>query len=110
MAAAVALHAINQAGNLFGKRILVTGAGPIGALLIGGFIWYAVYLSKNMLPNSYSWNGNHVTRHIADNGGFSSSRYDLPGLLSKVFSLLIQFIWAPVFWMATWYRLREKQI
>ncbi len=32
---AVALHAINQAGNLFGKRILVTGAGPIGALLIG---------------------------------------------------------------------------
>ena len=32
---AVGVHAVNQAGNLFGKRVLVTGAGPIGALLIG---------------------------------------------------------------------------
>ncbi|RFB81555.1 L-idonate 5-dehydrogenase [Methylovirgula sp. 4M-Z18] len=32
---AVGLHAINNAGNLLGKRVLVTGAGPIGALLIG---------------------------------------------------------------------------
>ena len=32
---AVGLHAVNQAGNLLGKRVLVTGAGPIGALLIG---------------------------------------------------------------------------
>ena len=32
---AVCVHALNQAGNLMGRRILVTGAGPIGALLIG---------------------------------------------------------------------------
>jgi L-idonate 5-dehydrogenase len=32
---AVGVHAVNQAGNLLGKRVLVTGAGPIGALLIG---------------------------------------------------------------------------
>ena len=32
---AVGVHAVNQAGNLMGKRVLVTGAGPIGALLIG---------------------------------------------------------------------------
>jgi L-idonate 5-dehydrogenase len=31
---AVALHAVNQAGNLNSKKVLVTGAGPIG-LLIG---------------------------------------------------------------------------
>ncbi|MCX2721538.1 L-idonate 5-dehydrogenase [Roseibium salinum] len=29
---AVCLHAANRAGNLGGKRVLVTGAGPIGAL------------------------------------------------------------------------------
>ena len=28
----VCLHARNQAGDLFGRRVLVTGAGPIGAL------------------------------------------------------------------------------
>ena len=31
---AVCLHAANQAGNLSGRRVLVTGAGPIGALLV----------------------------------------------------------------------------
>ncbi|SDI43719.1 L-idonate 5-dehydrogenase [Propionivibrio dicarboxylicus] len=32
---AVGVHAVKQAGSLLGKRVLVTGAGPIGALLIG---------------------------------------------------------------------------
>lgn len=32
---AVGLHAIQQAGSVLGKRVLVTGCGPIGALLIG---------------------------------------------------------------------------
>ncbi len=31
---AVALHAVNRAGPLLGKRVLVTGCGPIGALLV----------------------------------------------------------------------------
>lgn len=30
----VALHAVQQAGSLTGKRVLVTGSGPIGALVI----------------------------------------------------------------------------
>jgi L-idonate 5-dehydrogenase len=31
---AVSLHAVNQAGALMGKNVLVTGSGPIGALVI----------------------------------------------------------------------------
>ena len=30
----VALHAVGRIGSLIGKRILVTGAGPIGALVV----------------------------------------------------------------------------
>ena len=30
----VGLHAINRAGSVFGKQVLVTGSGPIGAMLI----------------------------------------------------------------------------
>ena len=30
----VALHAVNRAGPLLGKMVLVTGCGPIGALLV----------------------------------------------------------------------------
>jgi L-idonate 5-dehydrogenase len=32
----VGLHAIERAGGVFGKQVLVTGCGPIGSLLIGG--------------------------------------------------------------------------
>lgn len=32
---AVGVHAVRRAGSLFGKRVLVTGAGPIGSLLVG---------------------------------------------------------------------------
>ena len=32
----VGLHAITRAGSVFGKQVLVTGCGPIGALLIAG--------------------------------------------------------------------------
>lgn len=31
---AVALHAVNRAGNLLGASVLVTGAGPIGSLIV----------------------------------------------------------------------------
>src|ERR1043165_8443610 len=31
---AVTLHAVNRAGPLLGKRVLITGAGPIGALTV----------------------------------------------------------------------------
>lgn len=31
----VGLHAIQRAGSVFGKQVLVTGCGPIGALLVG---------------------------------------------------------------------------
>lgn len=31
---AVCLHAVARAGNLFGKRVLVTGSGPIGLLIV----------------------------------------------------------------------------
>ncbi|MEJ2756814.1 MAG: L-idonate 5-dehydrogenase [Gammaproteobacteria bacterium] len=31
---AVALHAVKQAGSLMGKRVLITGSGPIGALVV----------------------------------------------------------------------------
>lgn len=35
----VALHAVNQAGALNGRRVLVTGAGPIGALCVLAARW-----------------------------------------------------------------------
>ncbi|MEO6232392.1 MAG: hypothetical protein ABJB11_24645 [Ferruginibacter sp.] len=110
MYAFFAVQAFYVLGSIYFVRFSFVLTTVVGAALIAGFMWYAVYLSKNMLPDSYHWNGNHVSTQISDSSGFTTSRYDLPGLLSEVFSFLVKFVWAPVFWIATWYRLREKQI
>jgi hypothetical protein len=109
MYAFFAVQSFYVLGSIYFVRFSFVLTTVVVAVLIGGFMWYAIYLSRNMLPNNYNWNGNHVTTHVSDNG-FQSSRYDLPGLLSQAFSLIVKFVWAPVFWIATWYRLREKQI
>ncbi|MGL5842645.1 MAG: zinc-binding dehydrogenase [Aeromonas hydrophila] len=31
---AVAIHAVNQSGSVLGKKVLITGAGPIGSLIV----------------------------------------------------------------------------
>lgn len=36
----VALHAIARAGSLSGKRVLVTGCGPIGAAVVAAVAWH----------------------------------------------------------------------
>ncbi len=36
----VALHAIQRAGTLSGKRVLVTGCGPIGAAVVAAVAWH----------------------------------------------------------------------
>jgi L-idonate 5-dehydrogenase len=54
----VGLHAISRAGTVFGKRVLVTGCGPIGVLLIaalrraGAAQIVAVDLSSNALKTA----------------------------------------------------------
>nr|WP_076388467.1 L-idonate 5-dehydrogenase [Vaginimicrobium propionicum] len=51
----VAIHAVNRAGNVSGKRVLVNGSGPVGALVVatlkqrGAKIVYAADLSKTAL-------------------------------------------------------------
>lgn len=56
----VVLHAIRRAGNLFGKRVLVTGCGPIGLLCIlaakraGAGEIVATDISRNMCERATS--------------------------------------------------------
>lgn len=78
----VALHALNQAGPVAGKRVLVTGAGPIGLLTIAaaraaGAAWVA---ATDVLPEPL--------RRAADLGAqaiFDVTREEVPGDFDVVF-------------------------
>ena len=110
MYAFFAVQAFYVLGSVYFARFSFVLTTVVGAILIAGFMWYTVYLSKNMFPNGYAWQGNHVRRYINIQGTYNYSRYELSGMSYEVLSFIVKFIWAPVFWIAAWYRLKEKQI
>lgn len=69
---AVCLHATKQAGDLKGQRVLVTGAGPIGALCIalanrqGADIVVATDLSDFTLQNAAKMGATHTINVATD--------------------------------------------
>ena len=110
MYAFFAVQAFYVLGSVYFARFSFVLTTVVGIILIAGFMWYAVYLSKNILPNNYDWQGNHVRRYVNTIGTYDYSRYELSGTLAEAFWFIVKFIWAPVFWIAAWYRLKEKQI
>mgnify|MGYP000103169863 CR=1 FL=1 len=75
----VALHAVQRAGPVIGRRVLVTGAGPIGLLVAaslraGGALEVAVSdLSDKALSRAASFSDGPFVNAVAD-GGFFADR------------------------------------
>jgi len=93
----VALHAVRRAGPLFGKRVLVTGCGPIGALTViaarragalqivvtQGFHARQGHLRCAVRSQRQRASLTRCARYVAsrrgDRAGRSGRRYQLPG-------------------------------
>jgi len=68
---AVTLHAIGRAGSLFGKRVLITGAGPIGSLCVvaarlAGAAEIAITDIQEMVLKKAGQMGADMTINVAD--------------------------------------------
>jgi len=128
-----AVQAFYLMGSVYFSRFSFVLTTVVGVALFGGFIWYAFSLSKIMIPSRFDWqfktyvddrwihkisntpNDNNFNRYqLSDNtfilGDYTFNRYQLSNMFIDVLSFLIKFIWAPVFWIAAWYRLKEKEI
>ncbi|HDO1376904.1 TPA: alcohol dehydrogenase catalytic domain-containing protein [Aeromonas veronii] len=69
---AVAIHAVNQSGGVLGKRVLITGAGPIGALILaackasGATTITVSDISNNALGSAMKMGANATINPIED--------------------------------------------
>jgi L-idonate 5-dehydrogenase len=78
----VGLHAITRAGSVFGKRVLVTGCGPIGALLIaalrraGAAHIVAVDLADLPLACALKMGANEVVNLVKESEGLDKYSAD----------------------------------
>ena len=100
-----AVQAFYILGSVYFTRFGFIKTTIAGLLLIFLFVWYFQGLVIGSFP--------------AMNGPFSIRQFDAPGEM-KVYELsaftqdllinLARFIWAPVFWVATYFRLKETEV
>jgi L-idonate 5-dehydrogenase len=101
---AVALHAVNQAGPLMGKKVLVAGAGPIGALVMaaarnaGAIELVAIDLHDAMLEKSQQMGAtktintakhpDYLAEHYSGNKGYFDVVFECTGAPSMIRTVL----------------------
>lgn len=80
--------------------------------IIGGALSFVLAkLAINLFPDyNFYWNNLELREyHDPANYGVYKS-YALGSTLSKVLGYLLTYSWVPLFWVITWFRLKEKEI
>jgi len=102
-----AVQAFYLLGSVYFPRYSFVVTTIVGSVLIFLFSYYSVELIQSTL-DGYSWNGDHVRKYTGDYSTYQ--RYNLSPVAREVAGFIAKYAWAPVFWVVTWYRLKEKQI
>ena len=94
-------------GSVYFSRYSFVITTIAGSALIFVFVYFSIELFQDSFPG-YAWNGDHLRKYDA---GFNSyQRYGLSPWVTDLLWFSVKFIWAPVFWLVAWFRLKEKQI
>ena len=104
----LAIQAFYLLGSVYFSRYSFVLTTVLGATLIILFSYYTVKLSDTFFGDGYQWQGTSVKGVHTDENYFRV--YELPPFVMNFLVFVFKFIWAPVFWVATWYRLKEKQV
>ena len=98
-------------GSIYFSRFSFIITTVIGVAMFLLFMWFTISLITNSLPDGFNFGGSYVSKFGKESGTDGGSyRYPLPVLLLGTLSFLAKFVWAPVFWLITWFRLKEKEI
>jgi hypothetical protein len=106
-----AVQSLYLLGSIYFSRFSFIITTVIGVALLFLFIWLSITLIKTSLPEGFNWDGLSVTKYEIKGGTEGGLyKYQLPALAFSTLLFLAKFIWAPVFWLITWFRLKEKEI
>jgi hypothetical protein len=108
-----ALQAFYLLGSVYFSRFSFVITTVVGAAMLFAFALYSIYLSKNYLPDDYNWNGSYAVQnhiYLSNNEPSINKRVELSPFTKDLLSYSVKFIWAPLFWVVAWFRLKEKEI
>lgn len=103
-----AVQAFYMLGSVYFPRYSFVITTVVGSALIFVFVYYTMEILKGSFYEGFSWNGDHLRKYEGD---FTSyKRYELSPVFTNILTFAVKYMWAPVFWVVTWFRLKEKQI
>ena len=102
-----AVQSLYLLGSVYFSRYSFIVTTVVGALVMFLFVYYITQIDRFMEPDS--WELFTVKRADA-NVQDSYFLYSVSPTVVDVIKYAVQFLWVPVFWVATWYRLKEKEI
>ena len=103
----VAMQALFILGSVYFQRfsfVKTVVATVLVALVFGAFMNYVV---SPIMPDHMNMRGFSEV-HIYEQG--VDHIYSLPGWSSVGIRYVFQYIWVPIFWAATYFRLKEKEL
>ncbi len=102
-----AVQSLYLLGSVYFSRYSFIVTTVVGALVMFLFVYYITQIDRFMEPDS--WELFTVKRADA-NVQDSYFLYSVSPTVVDIIKYAVQFLWVPVFWVATWYRLKEKEI
>ena len=94
-------------GSSFFARYSFVITTIVGSVLIFFFIWFTMELLQDSF-HGYSFNGDHIRKY--EEGSVTYKLFGLSPFATSLLGFAVKFVWAPVFWLVTWFRLKEKQL
>jgi hypothetical protein len=106
-----AVQAFYILGAVYFSRYAFIITTVIGAVLIFGFFYYLFELDKVFFSGGFQWRGTEVVQFADGRANDSKTKiFELPEVFRNGLIYFMRFSWTPVFWLVTWYRLKEKQL
>lgn len=105
-----AVQALYLLGSAYFSRYTFVVTTVAGSVIFFVFAYYLTRINDNMFGQG-NWNWNIISMKKFDAGiknGYLL--YSVSPFVSNIVKYAVQFAWAPLFWIITWFRLKEKEI
>lgn len=104
------LQALFILGSVYFKQYAYIKTVIIVSVAAGILVLIFAKLAQSLFSNfNFFWNDLELRTYQDNNFGVYKS-YALGSTLSKILGYILVYSWVPVFWVITWYRLKEKEI
>jgi hypothetical protein len=102
-----AVQALYILGSVYFQRYAFIVTTVVGATLIFTFIYYASQIEQVMFKG-LDWQIVSVKKYNEARDSYYF--YSISPTLGNTLKYILQYAWAPLFWVVTWFRLKEKEI